>query len=326
MIARKLRAPFARFACLTKCWIAVFLVSLTASARAFTPENGLYNMFSADAHGGEGTGLAVDIQNDYLFAAGFVFRPDGSPTFVTIEGTLKQEADGALVLSGENALYTFAGGQCIGDIAHCPYKQPASMPIGSFSLVFTAENEGRLDWGTPDNRAVVNLRRSCSGTLCYDAPSSLLGEWDVIIDHAAANGLRFGGDKLAIGDVTSRGDRRTIAGCVAPSDASSPNCAHASTAKVEGVATRCDDRACSGYRYTLTVHANAGAHRERVVRVYTFLENGHGGAFGGTIRGHVDLCPAGARTPQTCKADAGLPFVAYKSASVGFVRSGAGTN
>lgn len=306
------------------------LAAIAFSARAFTPESGFYDMLTSDAGAlGGGTGLAVEIQNDYLFAVGNVYRPDGQPTFVTIEGTLEHLPGGAWGLANEHDLYTFSGGQCIGTLAQCPYRKPTSSHLGGFSIAFTAENEGHLEWGEAGNVASVTLRRSCVGSLCYDAPSSLLGEWDVILERPApADGLRFGGDKLAIATVTPKGDRRDIGGCIAASDATAPACADAATReRIDGVATRCTDASCKGYRYRLVVRANGGKRQGLVVRVYTFGENGRdGGAFGGTIRGRVDLCAAGARTPGECTKHAGIPFVAYKSASVGFVRDGNGTN
>jgi hypothetical protein len=306
-------------------WV-LSLALIVPSAGAFTPESGFYNLFSADAHGGEGTGLAVEIQNDYLFAAGFVFRPDGSPTFVTIEGELTRGKEG-WTLRGDNALYTYSGGQCIGSLARCPYRKSASTSIGDFALVFTAENEGRLEWGAADNRAIVALRRACVGSICYDAPSSLLGEWDVVIDGVpGADGLRFGADRLAIANVAPKGDTRAIEGCIASSEAAPPDCARAHET-LEGTARRCAEASCKGYRYRLVVRAIGGIPRGRIVRVYEFTENGHdGGSFGGTIRGHVDLCPKGAREPRACTARKGMPFVAYKSGSIGFVRRGEGTD
>lgn len=311
-------------------WSLLALAPVAFSAGAFTPENGFYDMLTSDAGAvGGGTGLAVEIQNDYLFAVGNVYRPDGEPTFVTIEGTINPLPGGGWGLSNARDLYAFSGGQCIGTLERCPYRKPKSAHVGGFSIVFTAENEGHLEWGEPGNLASVTLRRSCVGSICYDTPSSLLGEWDVILERAStADGLRFGGDKLAIATVTPTGDRRTIGGCIAASDATAPDCAEATLReRIEGVATRCTDASCKGYRYQLVVRANGGRHRDRIVRVYTFGENGRdGGAFGGTIRGRVDLCAGGARTTDACTTHAGIPFVAYKSASVGFVRDGIGTN
>jgi len=311
-------------------WTLLVLAPIAWSAGAFTPENGFYDMQTSDAGALDGgIGLAVEIQNDYLFAVGNVYRPDGQPTFVTIEGPIHPLPGGGWGLSDEHDLYTFSGGQCIGSLERCPYRKPTSSHIGGFSIAFTAENEGHLEWGEPGNRASVTLRRSCVGSLCYDAPSSLLGEWDVIIERvAASDGLRFGGDKLAIATVSPKGERREIGGCIAASDAAPPECAEATMReRIDGVATRCVDASCKGYRYRLVVRANGGPRRDRIVRVYSFGENGRGGgAFGGTIRGRVDLCAGGVREPAECTAHAGIPFVAYKSASVGFVRDGKGTD
>ena len=311
-------------------WLLLALAPLAFDAGAFTPENGFYDMLTSDAGPEDGgTGLAVEIQNDYLFAVGAVYRPDGHPTFVTIEGTIQRRADGSWALANEHDLYAFSGGQCIGSLERCPYRRPASSHIGGFSMVFTNENEGHLEWGEPGNIASVTLRRTCVGSICYDAPSSLLGEWDVILERpSTADRLRFAGDKLAIANVTPKGNRRVLEGCIALSDAAPPDCTKAAMReRIEGVATRCADASCKGYRYRLVVRAKRGSRRDRIVRVYSFGENGRGGgAFGGTIRGRVDLCAGGVRTPEDCTTHAGISFVAYKSASIGFVRDGNGTN
>lgn len=315
-----------------KTWIAVTLVMIPTAILAFTPESGFYNLFTSDAQGGEGTGLAVDIQNDYMFAAGFVYRPDGAPTFVTIEGQLEHRSNGSWGLRDDHGLYRTSGGQCIGSLERCPYRKTTVESIGGFSIEFSAENEGTIEWGAAGNRAFATLRRTCAGTICYDAPSSLLGEWDVILDRAMpADQLRFGGDKLAITDVSPSGDARRISGCVAQSESAAPDCSKRVGAQlIEGAARRCFDTACfGGYRYRLFIHAANCTKKCKIVRVYTFSENGDGGAFSGSIRGKVSLCPQGADSADACAASKNLsflPFVAYRSGSVNFVRTGEGMN
>jgi hypothetical protein len=308
--------------------LSMLLLFCALPARGFTPETGFYNMFTSDAEGRGGTGMAIEVQNDYLFAAGFVYRPDGTPTFVTIEGNLVHESNGRLSLSNDHGVAIFTGGQCIGALPHCPYRAPISTNIAGFSLEFSAENEGTLVWGTKDDSASVTLRRTCVGSICYDAPSSLLGEWDVILDRVRnPNGLSFGGDKLAITDVSPHGDMRAISGCVAQRDSVPPDCTNP-TGKEEliGTAARCADTTCAGYSYRIEVHATDCRGPCRILRVYTFAENGNGGAFGGTIRGIANLCGAGARAARACVSHPGVPFVAYRSGSVNFVRTGVGTD
>jgi len=307
---------------------ATFLSCTMLCAHAFTPESGFYNTFTSDAKGGEGTGIAVEIQNDYMLVAGFAYRPDGTPTFVTIEGPLEHRPNGNWGLSLDDGLYSFQGGQCIGSLEHCPYRSPTASRIGGFAIEFTSENAGHLEWGAPHDRASVELRRTCAGSICYDAPSSLLGEWDIIID-GGSGGLAFGGDKIAITDVTPSGDRRTLAGCIARSENAAPHCSEsAGSQKVEGTAIkRCVGSVCSNrYDYRVWVYAEHCKSRCAVVREYSFSENGDGGAFGGTVRGKVSLCSGGARSVDACAARKASIFVGYRSGSVNFVRTGEGMN
>jgi hypothetical protein len=305
-----------------------FLFCTTSCAQAFTPESGFYNTFTSDAKGGEGTGIGVEIQNDYMLAAGFAYRPDGTPTFVTIEGQLEHRPNGNWGLSLDDGLYSFHGGQCIGSLEHCPYRPATASRIGGFAIEFTSENAGHLEWGAPQDRASVELRRTCAGSLCYDAPSSLLGEWDIVID-GGSGGLTFGGDKIAIADVTPSGDRRTLAGCIAKSENAAPKCdASAGSQKVEGEAIkRCVGTVCSNrYDYRVWVRTEHCKSRCAVVRLYSFSENGDGGAFGGTVRGTVSLCPEGARSADACATRRAHVFVGYRSGSINFVRTGEGMN
>jgi hypothetical protein len=177
--------------------------------------------------------------------------------------------------------------------------------------------------------ASLDLRRTCVGSICYDAPSSLLGEWDAVVDRAVvADGLRFGADKLAIVAVTPSGDTRLISGCIARSDQAPPECGTAQHRQaIEGSATRCATGSCfAKYNYRLAVRDADCKSACRILRVYTFTENGPGGAFGGTIRGKVNLCPRGADSIDSCNAIPDISFVAYRSGSVNFVRSGKGMN
>src|ERR1700685_3680463 len=102
--------------------LCALLLAAAMPAQGFTPESGFYNLFSSDAKGREGTGIAIEIQNDYMFAAGFVFRANGTPTYVTIEGQLQHRANGSWGLSDPRGLAAYSGGQCIGTLEHCPYR------------------------------------------------------------------------------------------------------------------------------------------------------------------------------------------------------------
>jgi hypothetical protein len=150
----------------------------------------------------------------------------------------------------------------------------------------------------------------------------------MVID-GGSGGLPFGGDKIAIAEITPTGESRMLAGCIAQSENAAPKCdAPAGSQKVEGMARRrCVGAVCSKrYDYRVWVRARHCKSGCAIVRVYTFAENGEGGAFGGTVRGTVSLCPGGMRSVDACAARKARTFVGYRSGSINFVRTGQGRN
>lgn len=305
--------------------LLVLLLGAPLASEAFTPESGLYFIKTSDATG-SGTGLAIDIQNEFLFAAGYVFTSSGSPTYVTIQGKMTLQSDGSWGLSDPAGLFTYAGGQCIGSKTSCPYKSPKGTSIGGFTINFAAENIGTLTWGPAGNSASVTMIRT--GFSGGDNPSSLLGEWDIVFDRQGAaigDGLQFEGDKLKVSKVQALAGSSTdklFTGCV-PNGEDDPDCGSAQFAHaVSGTY-----KSCTGFcapTYQLAAFTNNILPPAKIVRVYTFTENGLGGQFTGTFRGTVNLCPAGVATVDACTANPNIPFVAYRSGSAGYAVNGKG--
>jgi hypothetical protein len=82
-------------------WFSAAAILLTPlTVLAFVPESGFYQQFTPDNTASKGgTGIAIEIQNEYMFAAGYLFTPTGIPTFVTMQGFLTLQADGTWTLS-----------------------------------------------------------------------------------------------------------------------------------------------------------------------------------------------------------------------------------
>lgn len=297
---------------------ALFLLAVPLLSQAFTPESGFYYMYTSDnTQSGGGTGLAVEIQNETLFAAGYIYTTSGAPAWVTIGGKLTL-VNGAWTVS--DVVAGFANGQCVDTPAKCPYKEPSpAQAVGNFKIQFVAENLGTMTWGAVGNEQTVNLIRV--GYSGADAPSSLVGEWDVLIDHqgtAVNDAIQFEGDRLLINSYGVVSGVPNFGGCIPVSEAN-PSCGAAGSKNIiSGTAP-----ACSGFclrQYTLSVFLA----QSKLVRVYHINENGLGGQFTGTIKGTVDLCPAGAATAAQCTTAKGLPFVAYRSGSANYAKTGAG--
>jgi hypothetical protein len=139
------------------------------SAFAFTPESGYYWNPAAS-----GSGLSIEIQDNYVFLIGYVYDAQGNPTWVSAQGLLSGNA----VFNGQ--LDRFIGGQCIG----CAYTAPTAQPGvgGPITLNWATETTATLTWGgrtIPLQRFDYYLTRTGG----IDAGTEkMLGEWQVVLD------------------------------------------------------------------------------------------------------------------------------------------------
>lgn len=311
------------------------LLAVPLTGRAFTPENGFYGT-------GGGTAIAVEIQNDFLFAAGFVFNPDGTPTFVTIQGPMKLEfinsgpiGHFAWRLNDPTALYAGQGGQCIGSSSQCPYKKPTIQSIGGVDIQFTSENEGTMTWGAPGHLASVTLQRF--QFMGANAADTMIGIWDVVLDRPAAeaNGTTGGyplpAELLTITSATSTAvNNFPYAGCVAYNRTDlNKSCLTVGGVRqlVSGQTIACTSAnassQCEGYssgnKHVILVYTETDY---KVRRVYTFYD--HGLKFTGRITGKVALCPEGQADYLSCKTTQNVKFEAFRTASGNFAQTGIG--
>ncbi len=164
--------------------LAGFILSLitATSASSYTAETGFW--FNPNE---PGSGVAIEIQDNQLFLAGYVYTPTGASTFVTAQGTMQTSTTFTSVIDN------FANGQCIG----CGYRAP-SVSLGTggpISIVFNTNDEtaATLTWG---GRAMP-LRRFVYG-LGATEQQLMLGEWTMMFDLATRSG---NADYPFLGDV-----------------------------------------------------------------------------------------------------------------------------
>ena len=182
----------------------LLLAFLPRSGQAFTPESGFY-WNPAEA----GRGFTIEIQDNFLFMIGYVYRADGSSTFVTTQGLMSGNSSYAGVLD------THSNGQCI----TCPYTGFPTISAGAagpVSLVFTSETTATMSW----NGGSVPLQRfdfylSRSGGI-DTGTEMMLGEWQNVLDYSDVPGFTgypFFGDVLVFDLLDQDGSPDLFVGC-----------------------------------------------------------------------------------------------------------------
>ena len=142
--------------------MARFIVTIVAfwitNAWAILPDNGWY-WNPAES----GRGLNIEIQNNILFAAGFVYDNVGDPIWVTTGGPMSSDHtySGAVILT--------SGGQCIG----CMYRAPTVSNIGNITITFPTSLTAVVNV----DGTILNLQREQFGLDFSNTATPLLGEW-----------------------------------------------------------------------------------------------------------------------------------------------------
>ncbi len=191
-----------RFAALT------VLLALAAPAHAFTPESGFY--FTANQGG---SGLAIEIQDDFVFLAGYVYDTQGRATWVTAQGRLTGND-----LLPTTSLDTFSGGQCIG----CAYTPPVQGPTaGTIRIDWSSETVASLTW----NGQTKTIERF--NYALGDTAAMLQGEWQLVLDWSNLSGIDpefpFYGDVLIFDSVDRAPNPDLALGC-RPVDSTAGRC------------------------------------------------------------------------------------------------------
>ncbi len=201
----------------------LMLLVLAVPARAYTPESGVWWNPNES-----GTGLILDLQDNFLAVALFVGDTAGNPIWYTSTGFLSGNA------LYEGQLDFFPGAQCIG----CPFRPVTPQPGvgGSIRIAFDADDPAkatltmggrttrierfRFYFKRPEDEAALP---GVSGDL-----TRLMGEWQAVLDYSGGSngpGAYFGEvlvfDNL---DADSLGDY--VDGC-RPSNSLSGFCSNA---------------------------------------------------------------------------------------------------
>ncbi len=141
------------------CLLLLAALARPGEASAMLPESGWY-WNPAES----GRGFNIEVQDDKLFAAAFVYAPDGTAIWYVAGGQMSSDR------TFSAPMFRTAGGQCIG----CAYGgAPVLTQEGNLSITFT----------TPESASITALgvtmsvqRHDFSETNLFN-PGALYGEW-----------------------------------------------------------------------------------------------------------------------------------------------------
>lgn len=168
---------------------------ITAQAQAFTPESG----FWWNPNEG-GSGYAIEIQDNYLFIATYVYDEGGVPIWYTAGGTM-----GGNALFGSDLNYTF-NGTCI----DCSYTAPTTLvgERGNIDIFFDTETTAFITF----QGATKSIERF--NFILGDETERMLGEWQAVIDFSDTEvDFPFNGDVLLFDILTSSDGNDFAEGC-----------------------------------------------------------------------------------------------------------------
>lgn len=170
------------------------LLLLAAPAHAFTPESGWW--WNPDE---DGRGFNIEIQNNTVLIATYVYEQNGRPVWYLAQGTLRGYGGGGEptpFVHGE--LGRYEGGQCIG----CPYMGRPDGDVdfaGPIRIDFTSRTTGRITW-RDESTTPIQRHNFALG----NQREKMLGEWRMVIDFSSQHegGLAFwSGDALVFDQI-----------------------------------------------------------------------------------------------------------------------------
>lgn len=175
---------------------ALLTLAVSPLAQAFTPSSGFYWNPAIP-----GRGYSVEVQDNFVFIAVYVYDALRIPFWYTAQGTLIGDSR----YSGQ--LDATDGGTCIG----CSFSDPVYTPGagGPFELVFTSNTTATLTW----DGGVESLERF--NFALGDVHQRMLGEWTFMLDFSDERGDEFpyDGDVLVFDLLTGSGSDETFDGC-----------------------------------------------------------------------------------------------------------------
>jgi hypothetical protein len=156
-------------------WALAALAALPASA--ISPENGWYWNPNES-----GRGINIEIQDNILFMAAFVYRADGTPAWYVAGGPMSNDK----TFSAD--LFETSGGQCLG----CAYRAPGANKIGTASIAFISERSATV---TLPGATLSVTRQDWSG-LGSRTRDALMGEWSST-EGEPSTGV-YAGDRISL--------------------------------------------------------------------------------------------------------------------------------
>ncbi len=150
---------------------------LTAQSQAFTPESGIWWNPNES-----GSGYAIEIQDNFLFVALYVYDAAGNPIWYTAGTTLQGDA-----LFDSDLNYNY-NGTCI----DCAYTEPLIIigQRGPITINFITETTATIQF----EGAVKNIERF--NFILGDETDKMVGEWQAVLDF-----FDTGATQPFIGDV-----------------------------------------------------------------------------------------------------------------------------
>lgn len=156
------------------------LMSLALPAHAFTPESGWW--WNPEE---SGRGFNIEVQNNKVLIATYVYEQNGRPVWYLGSGTLRGYGG-----SGDPEPYVFTlldrfeNGQCIA----CPYPGPPDQDEAfaeKFRIDFTSRTTGEITWG--DDSTTPIRRHNFALFDTAEPQEKMLGEWRMVIDFSSQN-------------------------------------------------------------------------------------------------------------------------------------------
>ena len=162
---------------------ALFIVALLASstASAILPDNGWYWNPSES-----GRGFNIEIQNNVLFMAGFVYDQAGNQLWAVTGGPMSSDR----FYSG--TAYVTSGGQCVG----CAYRPPQNTAIGNVTVSFTDTTHATVTV----NGVAMSLQREQFGIDFTNPATPTLGDWAITVGSPVLPA--YFGERIALASTT----------------------------------------------------------------------------------------------------------------------------
>lgn len=191
--------------------VLMFFIFSISQAATTMPESGWW--WNA---GESGRGFNLEIQNNTLFLATFIYDDSGNATWYTAAGPMTNATQFTA------KLLKFQGGQCL----TCPYKAPTNTgDAGDITITFTSANTATVTWAG----GTTNIQRFDFAAQS-EPPNSLLGEW-VFVEGSQTFPLYFGEritfnstvpDATSVGGAYAVGSRSGSTSRIAVGDNSGP--------------------------------------------------------------------------------------------------------